>query len=161
MKKIILMVMAIASFSANAAIIEISTDKTIYQVGETITATVSFSNEDAFLGMTPYPQSFDVYSTTIGFNESLLSFIGASTSSDWFIHRAISCTVCWRHSNQWVVWFVYFSRHQRRRTDTYTSNQRKFHHCTSTSARNTCFIAFGFRRHGFRSQTCEVINLNC
>ena len=49
MKKIILMVLAIATFNANAAIIEISTDKSIYQVGETITATVSFSNEDAFL----------------------------------------------------------------------------------------------------------------
>lgn len=79
MKKIILMVLAIATFNANAAIIEISTDKSIYQVGETITATVSFSNEDAFLGIVPFPQPFDVYNTTIGFNDSLLSFIGAST----------------------------------------------------------------------------------
>ena len=93
MKKIILMVMAIASFSANAAIIEISTDKTIYQVGETITATVSFSNEDAFLGMTPYPQSFDVYNTTIGFNESLLSFIGASTLSPFGVTSSLSTPV--------------------------------------------------------------------
>ncbi|MEC9025710.1 MAG: PEP-CTERM sorting domain-containing protein [Pseudomonadota bacterium] len=79
MKKIILMVLAIATFNANAAMIEISTDKSIYQVGETITATVSFSNEDAFLGIVPFPQPFDVYNTTIGFNDSLLSFIGAST----------------------------------------------------------------------------------
>jgi len=93
MKKIILMVMAIASFSANAAIIEISTDKTIYQVGETITATVSFSNEDAFLGMTSYPQSFDVYNTTIGFNESLLSFIGASTLSPFGVTSSLSTPV--------------------------------------------------------------------
>ena len=42
MKKIILMVLAIATFNANAAIIEISTDKSIYQVGETITATVRY-----------------------------------------------------------------------------------------------------------------------
>ncbi|MGE6417061.1 PEP-CTERM sorting domain-containing protein [Alteromonas macleodii] len=81
MKKIILMVLAIATFNANAAIIEITTDKSIYQVGETITATVSFSNEDAFLDIVPFPQPFDVYNTTIGFNDSLLSFIGASTLS--------------------------------------------------------------------------------
>ncbi|MBT3136693.1 PEP-CTERM sorting domain-containing protein [Alteromonas sp. ALT199] len=79
MKKIILMVLAIATFSANAAIIEISTDKSIYQVGETITATVSFSNEDAFLGNVPFVQAFDVYNTTIGFDEALISFMGATT----------------------------------------------------------------------------------
>ena len=79
MKKIILMLLVIATFNANAAIIEISTDKSIYQVGETITATVSFSNEDAFSGSVPFVQSFDVYNTIVGFNESLLSFISADT----------------------------------------------------------------------------------
>lgn len=79
MKKIILMVLAIASFSAKAAIIEISTDKAIYQVGETITATVSFSNEDAFLASVPFPQPFDVYNTIVEFDESLLGFISAYT----------------------------------------------------------------------------------
>ena len=71
MKKIILMVLAIATFNANAAIIEISTDKSIYQVGETITATVSFSNEDAFLDRTLIVQTFDVYNTVIGFDATV------------------------------------------------------------------------------------------
>ncbi|APE02363.1 PEP-CTERM domain protein [Alteromonas mediterranea] len=93
MKKFILMVLAFASFTANAAIIEISTDKTIYQVGETITATVSFSNEDAFLGNVSFPQPFDVYNTTIGFNDSLLSFIGASTLSPFGIVNSLGTPV--------------------------------------------------------------------
>lgn len=94
MKKIILMVLAIATFNANAAIIEISTDKSIYQVGETITATVSFSNEDAFLGIVPFPQPFDVYNTTIGFNDSLLSFIGASTLNPFGSVSSLGKTQC-------------------------------------------------------------------
>ncbi|MDW5286388.1 PEP-CTERM sorting domain-containing protein [Alteromonas macleodii] len=79
MKKIILMVLAIATFNANAAIIEISTDKPIYQVGETITATVSFSNEDAFLDRTLIVQTFDVYNTVIGFDATVINFVDAST----------------------------------------------------------------------------------
>ena len=41
MKKFFLLLMAAATFNANAAIISITTDKDTYNVGETIMATVS------------------------------------------------------------------------------------------------------------------------
>ena len=41
MKKFFLLIMAVASFNANAALISITTDKDTYSVGETIMATVS------------------------------------------------------------------------------------------------------------------------
>ena len=41
MKKFFLLLMAVATFNANAALISITTDKDTYNVGETITATVS------------------------------------------------------------------------------------------------------------------------
>ena len=43
MKKFFLLLMAAATFNANAALISITTDKDTYNVGETITATVSAS----------------------------------------------------------------------------------------------------------------------
>ena len=43
MKKFFLLLMAAATFNANAALISITTDKDTYSIGETITATVSAS----------------------------------------------------------------------------------------------------------------------
>ena len=44
MNKFFLLLLAVSAFNANAAIISISTDKDVYNVGETVTATVNATN---------------------------------------------------------------------------------------------------------------------
>ena len=75
MKKLFLMLIAAVTLNANAAIIEISTDKGSYDIGETITATISLSNVGSL------PTLFDVYNTVFSFDTSLLSYVAGSAAS--------------------------------------------------------------------------------
>ena len=69
MKKFFLLLMAAATFNANAALISITTDKDTYNVGETITATVSASR----LSLNGVQTYFNGYSALFNFDSLLLS----------------------------------------------------------------------------------------
>jgi len=74
MKKFFLLLLAVSAFNANAAIISISTDKDVYNVGETVTATVNATNliEN---GIQTYFYGYDVL---LMLNSPLISFDPAS-----------------------------------------------------------------------------------
>ena len=78
MKKLFLMLIAAVTLNANAAIIEISTDKGSYDIGETITATISLSS---LSNVGSLPTLFDVYNTVFSFDTSLLSYVAGSAAS--------------------------------------------------------------------------------
>lgn len=78
MKKLFLMLIAAVTLNANAAIIEISTDKSSYDIGETITATISLSS---LSNVGALPTLFDVYNTAFSFDTSLLSYVAGSAAS--------------------------------------------------------------------------------
>ena len=69
MKKFFLLLMAAATFNVNAALISITTDKDTYNVGETITATVSASK----LSVGGVQTYFYGYSALFNFDSLLLS----------------------------------------------------------------------------------------
>jgi hypothetical protein len=69
MKKLFLLLVAAATFNANAALISITTDKDTYNVGETITATVRASK----LSLNGVQTYFNGYSARFDFDSLLLS----------------------------------------------------------------------------------------
>jgi hypothetical protein len=77
MKKLFLMLVAAVSLNANAALISLTTDKDVYNVGETVTVTVSLT--DLFDG--PSQTLFSAYVTAFSFDSSLLQFVDGSIQS--------------------------------------------------------------------------------
>ncbi|OLF74380.1 hypothetical protein AWH61_14310 [Alteromonas sp. W12] len=80
MKKFFLLLMAAATFNANAAYISITTDKDIYNVGETITATVRAS-ELSLNGVQTYFFGYDIAvlfdSLFVSFDPTTVTDLGA------------------------------------------------------------------------------------
>ncbi|AEA98495.1 PEP-CTERM sorting domain-containing protein [Alteromonas mediterranea] len=70
MKKFFLLIMAVATFNANAALISITTDKDTYSVGETIMATVSATELIDDNAVQTY---FYGYNALFNFDSTLLS----------------------------------------------------------------------------------------
>lgn len=77
MKKLFLMLVAAVSFNANAALISLTTDKDVYNVGDTVTVTVSLTN----LSNGPFQTLFSAYVTEFSFDSSLLQFVDGSIQS--------------------------------------------------------------------------------
>ena len=77
MKKFFLLLIAAATFNANAALISITTDKAIYNVGDTVTVTVSISG----LFNNSVQTLMSAYSTAFSFDNSVLQFIDNSIES--------------------------------------------------------------------------------
>lgn len=77
MKKLILVFLAAMTFNANAALITLTTDKTEYNVGDTINVTVSLT--DLFENGTQ--TLFSSYVTAFSFDSSLLSAVEPSLTS--------------------------------------------------------------------------------
>lgn len=80
MKKFFLLLMAAATFNANAAYISITTDKNTYNVGETITATVRAS-EVSLNGVQTYFFGYDIAvlfdSLFVSFDQTTVTDLGA------------------------------------------------------------------------------------
>ncbi|WP_394224418.1 hypothetical protein [Alteromonas gracilis] len=74
MKKFFLLLLTISTLNANAAIISISTDKDVYNVGETVTATVNAKNLIES-GIQTYFYGYDIL---LMLNNPLISFDPAS-----------------------------------------------------------------------------------
>ena len=77
MKKFFLLLVAAATFNANAAIISLTTDKEIYNVGDTVTVTVSISG----LFNNSVQTLMSGYYTAFSFDNSVLQFIDNSIES--------------------------------------------------------------------------------
>jgi len=77
MKKLFLMLVAAVSFNANAALISLTTDKDVYNVGDTVTVTVSLTN--LFDG--PSQTLFSSYVTAFSFDSALLQYVDGSVQS--------------------------------------------------------------------------------
>ncbi|PXW74112.1 putative secreted protein with PEP-CTERM sorting signal [Alteromonas sp. I10] len=81
MKKFFLLLMAAATFNANAAYISITTDKDIYNVGETIMATVSASKLIDENAVQTYFKGYDVSiffdTLSVSFDPSTIMELGA------------------------------------------------------------------------------------
>lgn len=77
MKKLFLMLVAAVSFNANAALISLTTDKDVYNVGETVTVTVSLTN----LLNGPSQTLFSAYATEFNFDTTLLQYVDGSLES--------------------------------------------------------------------------------
>lgn len=71
------MLVAAVSFNANAALISLTTDKDVYNVGDTVTVTVSLT--DLLNG--PSQTLFSTYLTAFSFDSSLLQFVDGSIQS--------------------------------------------------------------------------------
>lgn len=78
MKKLFLLLVAMATFNANAALISVTTDKAVYNVGDTVTATVSISD---LLDANAVQTLFSGYTAMFTFDASLLELITGSTMS--------------------------------------------------------------------------------
>jgi MYXO-CTERM domain-containing protein len=78
MKKLFLLLVAMATFNANAAIISVTTDKAVYNVGDTVTATVSISD---LFDANSVQTVFSGYTAMFTFDQSLLELITGSTMS--------------------------------------------------------------------------------
>ncbi|MHC6646683.1 PEP-CTERM sorting domain-containing protein [Alteromonas sp. HB246098] len=77
MKKFFLLLMAAATFNANAALISLTTDKPIYSVGDTVTVTISISG----LFNNSVQTLISAYATAFSFDDSVLQFIDNSIES--------------------------------------------------------------------------------
>lgn len=77
MKKLFLMLVAAVSFNANAALISLTTDKDVYNVGDTVTVTVSLTD----LSNGPFQTLFSAYVTAFSFDTALLQFVDGSVKS--------------------------------------------------------------------------------
>ncbi|MEC8418618.1 MAG: cohesin domain-containing protein [Pseudomonadota bacterium] len=77
MKKLFLMLVAALSFNANAALISLTTDKDVYNVGDTVTVTVSLTD----LSNGPFQTLFSAYVTAFSFDTALLQFVDGSVKS--------------------------------------------------------------------------------
>jgi hypothetical protein len=77
MKKFFLLLMAVATFNGNAAIISLTTDKEIYNVGDTVTVTISISG----LFNNNVQTLISGYDTAFSFDNSVLQFIDNSIES--------------------------------------------------------------------------------
>ena len=78
MKKLFLLLVAMATFNANAALISVSTDKAVYNVGDTVTATVSISD---LFDANSVQTLFSGYTAMFTFDASLIELITGSTMS--------------------------------------------------------------------------------
>lgn len=78
MKKLFLLLVAMATFNANAALISVTTDKAVYNVGDSVTATVSISD---LFDANSVQTLFSAYTTMFTFDASLLELITGSTMS--------------------------------------------------------------------------------
>jgi MYXO-CTERM domain-containing protein len=78
MKKLFLLLVAMATFNANAALISVSTDKAVYNLGDTVTATVSISD---LFDANSVQTLFSGYTAMFTFDASLLELITGSTMS--------------------------------------------------------------------------------
>ncbi|WP_334014899.1 PEP-CTERM sorting domain-containing protein [Alteromonas sp. S167] len=77
MKKLFLMLVAAVSFNANAALISLTTDKNVYNVGETVTVTVSLTG----LLVGADQSKFSAYVTAFSFDTTLLQYVDGSLES--------------------------------------------------------------------------------
>ena len=77
MKKFFLLLMAVTTFNANAALISLATDKAIYNVGDTVTVTLSISG----LFNNSVQTLMSAYSTAFSFDNRVLQFIDNSIES--------------------------------------------------------------------------------
>lgn len=77
MKKLFLVLLAAMTFNANAALITLTTDKTEYNVGETINVTVSLTD----LFENGVQTFFSSYVTTFDFDTTALSYVDGSITS--------------------------------------------------------------------------------
>lgn len=78
MKKLFLLLVAMATFNANAALISVSTDKAVYNVGDTVTATVSISD---LFDDNSVQTLFSSYLTSLTFDTSFLELVSGSAIS--------------------------------------------------------------------------------
>jgi MYXO-CTERM domain-containing protein len=78
MKKLFLLLVAMATFNANAAIISVTTDKAVYNVGDTVTATVSISD---LFNANSEQTLFSAYTTMFTFDAAILELMTGSTMS--------------------------------------------------------------------------------
>jgi MYXO-CTERM domain-containing protein len=78
MKKLFLLLVAMATFNANAALISVTTDKAIYNVGDTVTATVSISD---LFDANSVQTLFSGYITSLAFDTSFLELVSSSATS--------------------------------------------------------------------------------
>lgn len=78
MKKLFLLLVAMATFNANAALISVTTDKAVYNVGDTVTATVSISD---LFDANSVQTLFNTYTTSLTFDTSFLELVSGSATS--------------------------------------------------------------------------------
>ncbi|WP_420934604.1 PEP-CTERM sorting domain-containing protein [Alteromonas sp. A081] len=78
MKKLFLLLVAMATFNANAALISVTTDKAVYNVGDTVTATVSISD---LFDANAVQTLFNTYTTSLTFDTSFLELVSGSAIS--------------------------------------------------------------------------------
>ena len=78
MKKLFLLLVTMATFNANAALISVSTDKAVYNVGDTVTATVSISD---LFDANSVQTLFSGYITSLTFDTSFLELVSGSAIS--------------------------------------------------------------------------------
>lgn len=87
MKKLLLSLMFVFSVNANAALLSIETDKSIYNVGDTILATVNIDTNELYNNSVA--TIIGGYNISVAFDNLLASFIDGSDTYGTFLGQAV------------------------------------------------------------------------